>query len=61
MRDAGVAPDVVTYTSLIAACQTCKRWADAERRWEAMLAEGTVAQPHRPTEDHIIGGAISFL
>jgi len=40
MRVAGVRPDVVTFTALLTACQACRRWEDAERRWAAMLAEG---------------------
>ena len=40
MRAAGVRPDVVTFTSLITACQACDRWEDSERRWALMLAEG---------------------
>jgi len=40
MRIADVRPDVVTFTALLTACQACRRWEDAERRWAAMLAEG---------------------
>ena len=55
MCDAGISPDVVTFTSLI---QSSRRWEDAEQRWEAMLAAGVASQaeprdpiPHVPLHD----------
>jgi len=41
MRAAGVRPDVVTFSSLIAACQACGgRWQAALALLEQMEAEG---------------------
>lgn len=40
MRQAGVEPDVVTYTSLISACQACGKWQAAQQHWAAMQAAG---------------------
>ena len=47
MRSAGVRPDVVTYSSLIAACQACGgRWQAALALLEQMQAEGAHVLPH---------------
>ena len=47
MRAAGVQPDVVTYSSLIAACQACGgRWQAALALLDQMQAEG--AHPDQP-------------
>jgi pentatricopeptide repeat protein len=49
LRAAGARPDVVTYSSLIAACQACGgRWQTALALLDEMEAEGARPVPCRP-------------
>jgi pentatricopeptide repeat protein len=40
MKEAGVEPDVITYTSLISACQKCRMWDDAFALYKEMEDAG---------------------